>query len=111
MVIDWELVCTNPITGQNIISASGSITVDTGVAAWSIANIDLDDTVEDEQTGVIIAITGTVEASGKKVFFEQGGNFVEQTVTAEDTSSATITVTYGGLLSAGAATLYVRNPL
>ena len=82
-----------------------------GAAGWSIANIDLDDSIVESQTGVVIAITGTVAASGKKVWLNQGANWVEQTVTAEDSSSATITVTYGGVLSAGAATLYVRNPL
>lgn len=78
---------------------------------WSIANIDLDNDVFDGQTGAVIAITGTVAASGKKVWFEQSGNWVEQTVTAEDTGTATITVDYGGVLVAGAATVHLWNPL
>ena len=82
-----------------------------GAAAWYVADVDTDESIYDGQTGVIVAITGTVEATGKKVWISQGGNWVEQTVTAEDSSSATITVTYGGVLSAGAATLCVRNPL
>ena len=78
---------------------------------WSITNVDLDDTIVDAQTGVVVAISGTVSATGKTVWLKQGANWVEQTVTAQDASSVTITVTYGGVLSAGAATLYVRNPL
>ena len=80
------------------------------IPGFSIINIDLDDDVVDGQTGVIIALSGTVSATGKKVFIEQGGTTVEQTVTAEDLSSVTITVAFGSM-TAGAATLYVRNPL
>ena len=83
----------------------------TGGGGWSISNVDLDDSIFDGQTGVVVAITGTVAASGKKVWLSDGTNWVEQTVTGETTTTATITVTYGGVLSAGAATLYVRNPL
>jgi hypothetical protein len=99
------------LSGQEITAAQGSITVDTGDAAWSITNVDLDDSIADGQTGVIVAISGTVSATGKKVWLKQGTDWVEQDVTAQDSSSATITVDYGGVLSAGAATLYVRNPL
>jgi len=81
---------------------------DTGFA---VTDVDLDETITNGQTGVIISITGTVPASGKKVFIVQGANSVEQTVTAENASSATITVSYGGVLTGGAATLYVRKPL
>lgn len=77
---------------------------------WSISSVDLDNDIYHGQTGVAVAITGTVAVSGKKVFLEQGGTWVEQTVTAEDTTSATITVNFGSL-SAGSANLYLRNPL
>ena len=80
-------------------------------AGWSITDVDLDESVYDGQTGVVITLSGTVSATGKTVWIAQGANWVEQTVTAQDGSSITITVTYGGVLSAGAATLYVRNPL
>jgi hypothetical protein len=81
------------------------------IPTWRVTDVDLDETITDGQTGVIITITGTVAATGKKVFITQGANSVEQTVTAETASSVTITVSYGGILSGGAATLYVRNPL
>ena len=77
--------------------------------AWRIVDVDLDDTIVDAQTGVVVAISGTVSATGKTVWLKQGTDWVEQTVTAQ--TPLTITVTYGGVLSAGAATLYVRNPL
>jgi hypothetical protein len=77
---------------------------------WSVTDVDLDEDIFDGQTGVIIALSGTVSATGKKVFLEQGGTYVEQTVTGETDSTATITVDFGGL-SLGAATLCVRNPL
>ena len=99
-------------TGERKAIVNGRILEETVAAdGWSIANIDLDDDVFDGQTGAIIAISGTVAASGKQVFIEQGGNTVEQTVTAEDASSVTITIGYGGLLTNGAATLLVNNPL
>jgi hypothetical protein len=100
-----------PFTGQAISVGQEPLTVDTGGTGWSITNIDLDNNVFDGQEGVIIAIAGTVAASGKKVWIKQGPDWVEQTVTAEDASSATITVDYGGVLNEGTATLYVRNPL
>lgn len=81
-----------------------------GDLPWFIASVDLDDSIADGQTSVVVAITGTVAATGKRVFLEQGGTRVEQTVTDEDANSATITVNFGSL-SSGAATLYVRNPL
>jgi len=99
------------LTGSSLTASQGTITVDTGVASWAIANVDLDDSIFEGQTGVNIAITGTVAESGKKVFIAQGENWVEQTVTGETTSSITINVSYGGILNPGAATLYVRNPL
>lgn len=80
-------------------------------AGFSVTDVDTDETIVDAQTGVVVTITGTVSATGKKVFITQGSNSVEQTVTAQNASSATITVSYGGVLSAGAATLCVRNPL
>jgi len=83
----------------------------TGGGAWYISDVDTDESIFDGQTGVVITIAdGPISASGKKVFLAQGGTWVEQTVTAEDANSATITVNFGAL-SAGAATLYVRNPL
>ena len=99
------------LDGQQIAATQGGITVDTGAAGWSIANVDLDDSIYDGQTGVIVAISGTVSATGKSIWLNQGTDWVEQTVTAEDATSATITINYGGVLSAGAATLYVRDPL
>jgi len=78
---------------------------------WSITDVDLDESIQDGQTGVVVTISSPIAATGKKVWLEQGGTWVEQTVTAETTTTATITVTYGGVLSPGAATLYVRNPL
>ena len=99
------------LSGQLITASQGGITVDAGAAGWSIANVDLDDTITNGQTGVVVTITGTVAASGKKVWISDGTNWVEQTVTGETSTTITITVTYGGVLSAGAATLYVRNPL
>lgn len=78
---------------------------------WSVTDVDLDESISDGQTGVVVTITGTVSATGKKVWLAQGVNWVEQTVTGETASTATITVNYNGVLTAGAATLYVRNPL
>ena len=98
------------LSGQVITVGQGTLTVNNG-SGWSVVDIDLDDSVYDGQTGVVIHLSGTVAASGKKVFIGQGVNKVEQTVTAEDSSTVTITVSYGGVLSSGAATLYVRNPL
>jgi hypothetical protein len=78
---------------------------------WDITDVDGDESVYDTQTGVAVTLSGTVSASGKRVFIEQGSSSVEQSVTAEDASSATITVDYGGVLTPGAATLYVWNPV
>jgi len=80
-------------------------------SGFSVTDVDLDETIVDGQTGVVVTITGAVSATGKKVYITQGANSVEQTVTAEDATSATITVSFGGVLTAGAATLSVRNPL
>jgi len=100
------------VTGQAVTAGQGISTVSAGAGAgFTVTDVDLDETITEGQTGVVITITGTVAATGKKVFIMQGANSVEQTVTAENTSSATITVTYGGLLTSGAATLSVRNPL
>ena len=100
-----------PLGGQTVTSSQGIITVSTPAGGWSVTDVDGDESIVDAQTGVVISITGTVAVAGKTVWIEQGGNWVEQSVTAQDASSATITVTYGGSLVAGAATLYVRNPL
>lgn len=80
-------------------------------SGFSVTDVDLDEDITSGQTGVIIQVAGKVAASGKRVFITQGANRVEQTVTAENAFSITITVTYGGLLTAGAATLSVLNPL
>lgn len=85
--------------------------VTAGSPAWTVTDVDLDETIADGQAGVIVTITGTVSATSKTVWLNQGVDWVEQTVTAQDATTITITVTYGGLLSTGAATLYVRNPL
>ena len=99
-------------TGERLVLVNGKIFKETIAAAgWSVTDVDGDESIVDAQTGVVISITGTVAVAGKTVWIEQGGNWVEQSVTAQDASSATITVTYGGSLVAGAATLYVRNPL
>jgi hypothetical protein len=97
------------LTGQSITSAQGAITVSTG-SSWSVTDVDLDESIFDGQTGVIVTTVGTVAASGKRVWLEQGGNWQEQTHTGESAQTITITVVYG-ILTAGAATLYVRNPL
>lgn len=76
-----------------------------------VIDVDTDETVYDGQTGVIVTVTGEVAASGKRVFIEQGGNFVEQPVTAEDASTATITVDFASVLVIGAATLHVWSPI
>jgi len=89
----------------------GAYKAQAGGGGWSISNVDLDDSIFDGQTGVVVTISSAIAASGKKVWLSDGTNWVEQTVTGETTTTATITVTYGGVLSAGAATLYVRNPL
>ena len=98
------------LSGVQLTSATGIITVDTG-SGWTVTDVDTDESIFEGQTGVIITISGTVSASGKTVWIEQSGNWVEQTVTAQDANSITITVVYGGLLVPGAANLYVRNPL
>ena len=60
---------------------------------WSVTDVDLDESIFDGQTGVVVTVTGTVAATGKKVWLEQSGNWQEQTVTAE--AAQTITVTDG----------------
>jgi hypothetical protein len=77
---------------------------------WSVTDVDLDEDIFDGQTGVVVTMSSAISATGKKVFLEQGGTYVEQTVTGETTTTVTITVDFGGL-SLGAATLCVRNPL
>ena len=78
---------------------------------WSITDVDTDESIENGQVGVVVTINGTVAASGKKVWLEQGGTFEEQTnITGETAQTITFTVNYGALV-AGAANLYVRNPL
>lgn len=99
------------MSGTILDPISFTVVIGPAGAGFSVTDVDLDETVTDGQTGVVIALTGTVAATGKKVFITQGANSVEQTVTAENSSSATITVSYGGVLTAGAATLSVRNPL
>ena len=79
-------------------------------AEWTIVDVDTDEDIFDGQTGVIVTVTNGA-ASGKRIFLAQGANWVEQTVTGETTTTATITVTFGGVLSAGAATLHGWNPL
>lgn len=103
---------TDDITGATRVSWDiGAYEYIAAGGGFSVTDVDLDETITDGQTGVVVTITGTVSATGKKVFITQGANSVEQTVTAQDASSATITVSYGGVLTAGAATLSVRNPL
>jgi len=117
-IADLDLSSTsaqNP-TWTNAVSINGSYAAiaafaEAGGGSFAVTDVDLDETIADGQTGVVVTITGTVSATGKKVFITQGANSVEQTVTAQDASSATITVSYGGVLTAGAATLSVRNPL
>jgi len=77
---------------------------------WSVTDVDLDESIFDGQTGVVVTVTGTVAATGKKVWLEQSGNWQEQTVTAEAAQTITVTISYGALI-AGAANLYVRNPI
>lgn len=82
-----------------------------GGGTFSIADVDLDESIYDGQTGVVVTITGTVAATGKKCWITQGANTVEQTVTGQTATTVTITVDYGGVLAPGAATLKIGNPL
>jgi hypothetical protein len=99
-------------SGERKAIVNGAI-LETSVAAgggWSVTDVDLDEDIFDGQTGVVVTMSSAISATGKKVFLEQGGTYVEQTVTGETTTTVTITVDFGGL-SLGAATLCVRNPL
>ena len=81
-----------------------------GGEVWAITDVDTDEIISDGQTGVVCTVTGGA-ASGKRIFLAQGANWVEQEVTGETTTTVTITVSFGGLLSARAATLHGWNPL
>jgi len=96
--------------GNSLIITGVLPSVSSGATGWTITDVDIDETIYEGQTGVIITISGTVAASGKRVFLEQGGTRVEQLVTDEDATTITITVNFGGL-APGAATLYVWNPI
>ncbi len=80
--------------------------------AFTILSVDGDNAVYHGQTGVIILPdTGvTFGASGNLVAIAQGSLWVWQTVTAESTSSITITVALTGFTLPGSATLYVHKP-
>lgn len=77
---------------------------------FGITDVDGDDTINSGQEGVVVNLTGDISATGKRVQLISGATIVEQTVTAENSTSATFTVDYGGL-SPGAATLRVLDPL
>jgi hypothetical protein len=79
-------------------------------AAWQVSDVDGDESIEDGQTGVVVTCTGTVAATGKRVWLEQGGNWQEQIHTGESSQTITVTIDYG-ILTSGAANLFVRNPL
>ena len=93
----------------------GSLTL-TGYApvvinGFIVTDVDGDESVFDGQTGVVVSLAGEgISATGKRVFIHDGATWVEQTVTGEDASSVTITVSFGGL-SEGAATLCVWDPV
>ena len=110
-----ELTATG-LTPTADATASISVTVDTGTltatgltptadttaAGWSITDVDTDEIIQDGQIGVICTVTNGA-ASGKRIFLAQGANWVEQEVTGETTTTVTINVDFGGVLSAGAA--------
>lgn len=100
-----------PLSGQDLTTSQGTITVDTGTAGLIITDVDGDETIANGQTGVVATLSGPWAASGKRVWLDQSGNRVEQSVTGETTSSVTFNVTFGGVLVPGAATLYVANPM
>ena len=89
----------------------GGIVEETLESSWSVIDVDLDESIYDGQTGVVVTISGTVSDAGKTVWISQGANLVEQFVTSQTASTITITVDYDGVLTPGAASLCVRNPL
>jgi hypothetical protein len=97
-------------TGERTVIVGGGIFEGTVAVGWSVSDVDTDESISDGQTSVVVTLTGTVAASGKLVWIEQGGTWVQQTVTAEAAQTVTFTCGYGAL-TAGAANLYVRNPI
>ena len=63
--------------------------------SFTITSVDLDDDIYEGQTGVIAYLDGSPPATGKKVLLRRGGVSVEQTVTAEDATTVTFTVSLG----------------
>lgn len=78
--------------------------------SFTITSVDLDDDIYEGQTGVIAYLDGSPPATGKKVLLRRGGVSVEQTVTAEDATTVTFTVSLGGVLSPGGCTVQVYAP-
>ncbi len=101
-------------TSINGLTRSGA-TTDIGPYLYpltlSILSVDGDDSVYNGQTGVVILPSdGVFAASGNRVTLDKDGVRKNQVVTAEGTSSITITVDLTGYSLPGSATLQVHVP-
>jgi Concanavalin A-like lectin/glucanases superfamily len=105
--------------GKSLTCATGAFTL-TGIAAtltytvgFYIGSVDADDAIVQGQTGVIILPKNGEPlwaASGNRVTIDQGSIRRNQTVTAESTTSITITVDLSGFTLPGSAFLMVHRP-
>ena len=81
-------------------------------ATLAIGSVDSDNSIYHGQTGIVILPdTGaTFAASGNRVTIDQGSLRRNQTITAESTSSITITADLTGFTLPGTAALQVHKP-
>lgn len=107
----YEYIPSGPTPSVGTITFAGLLPIVSAPSgAWTITDVDTDEIITDGQIGVVCTVTNGA-ASGKRIFLAQGATWVEQEVTGETPTTVTINVSFGGVLTAGAATLHGWNPL